>query len=154
MKAKTPTAVALLFLLASSAWAGGDPFRRMSKELSAPLLKMKDARVGLLVFPYHDGRLSSGSSIICERLTTSLASTKGIRVVERRLIQKLLEEQKLNETGVIDPKTAQKMGQLLGIDIIVTGTLIDLDHNLTEVNARALMSDTVSVSEVPSALLR
>jgi len=95
-----------------------------------------------LAFPHHDDRISSGSSIVSERLTTHLASIKGIRVVERRLISKLMEEQKLNETGVIDSSTAQKIGQVLGINVIVTGTLIDLSEEETEVNARCLKTDT------------
>jgi hypothetical protein len=114
---------------------------------------MEKIRVGLLAFPYHDGRISSGSSIVCERLTTYLVATKGLRVVERRLVQKLLEEQKLNETGVIDPTTARKMGQVLGVDILVTGTLIDLENGNTEVNARALKSDTGEVVSAAHAVI-
>ncbi len=134
-------------------WAAGDPLKRVAKDLSRQLVRMDKVRVGLLAFPYHDGRTSSGSSIVCERLTTYLVMTKGIQVVERRLVQKLLEEQKLSETGVIDMATARKMGQVLGVDVLVTGTLIDLDNGRTEVNARALKSDTGEVVAASFALI-
>jgi hypothetical protein len=114
---------------------------------------MDKVRVGLLAFPYHDGRISSGSSIVCERLTTHLVSAKKLRVVERRLVQKLLEEQKLNETGVIDQATAKEMGRVLGVDILITGTLIDLAGDRTEVNARALKSDTGEVIAASNAVI-
>lgn len=139
--------------MAAFSWAAGDALKRVAKELSRPLLRMENVRIGLLAFPYHDEKLSSGSSIVCERLTTHLVGIKGLRVVERRLIQKLLEEQKLSETGVIDPKTAQLMGQVLGVDVLVTGTLIDLDGGKTEVNARALKSDTGEVVSASHAVI-
>jgi TolB-like protein len=123
---------------------------KVAKQLVKKIEKMKTPRVGILAFPYHDGKISSGSSIVSERLTTYLAKRKKIRVVERRLISKILEEQRMNETGVIDPNTAQKMGQVLGIDVIVTGTLIDLDEDRTEVNARALDAETGEIISAAS----
>jgi hypothetical protein len=117
---------------------GGDPYKAMAKKIAKKIGKAENPKVGILAFPYHDGRISSGSSIISEKLTTKMASCKGIRVVERRLLSKLLEEQHINETGVIDPSTAKEMGKILGLDVMITGTLIDLNNNFTEVNARAL----------------
>jgi len=110
--------------------------------------------VGLLAFPYHDGRVSSGSSIVPEKLTTYMVFIKGLRVVERSLILKLLEEQHISETGVIDPSTAKEMGRILGIDVIVTGTLIDLGRGKTEINARGLMADTGEIIAASQAVIK
>jgi hypothetical protein len=49
---------------------------------------------------------------------------------------------KMSEIGLIDPDTAKKMGAVLGVDAIVTGTLIDLDNGKTEVNARMIATET------------
>ncbi|MCB4756493.1 MAG: CsgG/HfaB family protein [Elusimicrobia bacterium] len=135
--------IVLLFQVKSE--AALDPLKKMAKELSGPIRKLEKPRVGLLAFPHHDNRTSSGSTIVCERLTTYLATIPGVHVVERRLIVKLLEEQRMQEMGVIEPRTAKKLGQILGVDVIVTGTLIELNDNKVEVNARAIMSETGAI---------
>ena len=68
---------------------------------------MKKPTVGILTFPYHDGKISSGSTILSERLTTYMADVKTVRVIERSLLKKVLEEQHLAETGAIDASAAQ-----------------------------------------------
>ena len=44
-------------------------------------------------------------------------------VIERGAVEKLLEEQMLHQTGVVDPSTAAKIGKLLGADGIVMGII-------------------------------
>lgn len=144
----------MVSLLPVQTSAANDLFRKMAKELSRSVGKKSAARIGILAFPYHDGRISSGSSIVSERLTTELASQRGMRVVERSLVRKLLEEQRLSETGVIDPGTAKEMGKILGIDMIVTGTLIELNDEKTEVNARLLKADTGEVISASRATIQ
>jgi len=130
-----------------------EPIRKLARELAKPLRKMKHPRVGLLSFPYHDGKVSSGSSIVSERLTTEMAEIEGVRVVERSLIQKILEEQHLSQTGLLDPNAAQRIGKVLDVDIIVCGTLIDTDGE-TEVNARSLKADTGEVLAASRVMIK
>ena len=42
---------------------------------------------------------------------------------ERGKINKLLDEQKLGQTGAVDPNTAAKVGKILGLNAIVTGAV-------------------------------
>lgn len=126
-------------------YAGGDPLRKASKELAKEIRPLKNPRVALLSFPYHNGKISSGSSILSERLTTYMAEAKGLRVVERNLLRKLLEEQHLSETGIVDASAAQKIGKVVGVDVIITGTLNDMEGNRTELNARVIKADTGEV---------
>lgn len=148
--------LALMLVSGCSLWslAGGDSLRKVAKELGKKIQKMEKPRVGLLSFPYHDGKISSGSSILSERLTTYLAEMKGIRVVERSLLKKILEEQHLSETGVVDANSAQQIGKVLGVDVIVTGTLIDSAGDETELNARVLKSDTGEVLAASRAVVK
>ncbi len=118
--------------------ADNDALRRLARDFGKKLQPLHKPRVALLPFPYHNGKISSGSSILCERLTTYMAETKKVRVIERNLIKKLLEEQHLSETGVVDASAAQKIGKVVGVDVIITGTLNDFGENETELNARAL----------------
>jgi len=65
-------------------------------------------------------RLGSASADI---LVTELAKTDRFILIERAKLDKLLGEQKLGLTGIIDPDTAAKMGRMLGAAAIVTGAV-------------------------------
>jgi TolB-like protein len=75
--------------------------------------------------------------IIAEWLITSMANTGRFEVVERAQLQKLLHEQQLGVSGMINQETAAKMGELLGVKVIVSGSVIQIG-NTYDVNARLI----------------
>jgi tetratricopeptide (TPR) repeat protein len=50
-----------------------------------------------------------------------------LRVVDREHMQAILQEQKLQLSGVIDEQTAVQVGQLVGAQAILTGTVLSYD---------------------------
>ena len=129
-------------LTLSAGMACAEPLEKMAKRLAKDMKENKVAKVAVLDFQYHDGARSSGSSIVQERLTTYMAATGKVEVIERNLIKKLLEERKLELSGVIDPQTTKELGKILGVPVVITGTLNDLPKNETEVNARAVDTES------------
>lgn len=119
-----------------------DEYDTLAKKLSKGVEKLPSKKIAVMSFPHHDGGISSGSLAVSERLTTRLAGIKGVKVIERSLLDKVLSEMKLETSGVIDSETSKKLGKVLGVDAIVTGTLIDLKDNKTEVNARMINTET------------
>jgi hypothetical protein len=130
--------------LLNTAWAG-DPLEKLARDFGKSLAVLKKPTVGILSFSYPEGRVSSGSTILSERLTTYMAGNKNIRIIERALLKKVLEEQHLAEVGVTDASAAQRVGKILDVDILIVGTLDDLEGGQTELNAHVLRSDTGEV---------
>jgi curli biogenesis system outer membrane secretion channel CsgG len=81
-------------------------------------------RIGVVDFQnktaYGQGRLGTAASDI---LVTELVKSGKFIVVERDKLDKIMEEQKLGMTGVIDATTAAKVGKVLGLNAIVTGSI-------------------------------
>jgi curli biogenesis system outer membrane secretion channel CsgG len=81
-------------------------------------------RVGIVDFenraPYAKARLGNTATDI---MITELVKTGKFIVVEREKMQKLLEEQKLGQSGAIDPNTAAEVGKILGLNAIMTGSI-------------------------------
>jgi TolB-like protein len=75
--------------------------------------------------------------IIAEWLITSMANTGRFEVVERAQLKKILQEQQLGVSGMINQETAAKMGELLGVKVIVSGSVIQIG-NTYDVNARLI----------------
>lgn len=81
-------------------------------------------RIGVVEFEnksaYGQARLGTAASDI---LITELAKTNKFVVVERDKLNKILDEQKLQSSGAIDPRTAVAVGKVLGLNAIVTGAV-------------------------------
>lgn len=87
-------------------------------------------------FSYADGRPSSDGDIVTARVTTELIKLKRLTVVERKEIQKMLGELKLQNAGTMDPDSAKKLGKMLGADLLVVGTMAELPGGMLELNLR------------------
>ncbi len=82
--------------------------------------------------------------IVAEWLITSLVRTGRFDVVERSQLQKILKEQELGMTGMISQETAAKVGALLGVKVIITGSVIRLG-NIYDVNTRVISVEDGSI---------
>ena len=87
-------------------------------------------------FSYADGRASSDGDVVAARLTTALIKLKKLKVVERKEIQKMLEELKMQSAGAMDPDSAKKLGKMLGADLLVLGSMAELPEKVLELNVR------------------
>ncbi len=131
-----------VMIMIGSGTLRADSLDKIAKEISKGSKKLKVQKVAVLAFPYHDGRQSQGSTIISERLTTKIVSLKKLDVIERTLLEKVLKELNLQTSGAINEDSAKKIGQILGVEAIVSGTLIDLGNEQVEINARLIMSES------------
>lgn len=78
---------------------------------------------------------------ISELITTELSKSGKLRIVERKQVSKVLEEQKLGLLGIIDSKTAKEVGNLTGADMILVGSVSKLG-NYYHINARLVETET------------
>lgn len=61
---------------------------------------------------------------------TSLSASDDVSLVERKALQQVLDEAALNLSGMVNPAQATRIGHLTGAQMIVTGTLFELDDRL------------------------
>ncbi len=64
-----------------------------------------------------------------DMLTTHLVKTGKFDVYEREKLQAILNEQGLGKSGAVTPQSAAKVGQLLGIQYIVTGAVSEFGRS-------------------------
>jgi TolB-like protein len=95
------------------------------------------------------GTVTDFGRFIAEELITHLYQTGKFKVIERQLLNQVITEQKLTLTGIIDQTSAQRLGKLLGVDAIASGTVTDLGKSL-RVNARLINTGTGEIFAVAS----
>lgn len=84
-----------------------------------------------------DVKYNALSKGIADMLITDLSKVKGISIVEREKLEKLIQEIKLEQSKYFDPATAQKLGKGLGAQNILTGSFYLLDNTI-RIDARLI----------------
>ena len=90
----------------------------------------KGASVGVMDLGVHKGTSDPDVNLIraegasSEYVIQRLVETKNFEVKDRTLILNVLE--KFNMLGLIDPDTAKKIGEILGVRYIVYGNVVDV----------------------------
>jgi tetratricopeptide (TPR) repeat protein/TolB-like protein len=101
-------------------------------------------RVAVMDFQDLEGKVTGLGRFIAEELTTRLFETKQFEVIERQLLDKVLQELKLGASGFVDADSAQELGKILGVSAIISGTITDLSDNV-KVNARLIATNTGAI---------
>ncbi|MBN1381910.1 MAG: CsgG/HfaB family protein [Deltaproteobacteria bacterium] len=83
-------------------------------------------RIGILRFTNHTHaswwHVTAGQELQ-DMLIAELASTKAFSVLERKELDAVIAEQKLGASGLVNPKTATKLGNLTGAKYLVAATV-------------------------------
>jgi curli biogenesis system outer membrane secretion channel CsgG len=77
---------------------------------------------------------SGGGAAAQDVFVTELVKSGKFRVVEREQLAALMEEKGLTLSGDVDPKTAIKVGKLLGVNYLLTGAVTEYGMSGTNVN--------------------
>jgi len=96
------------------------------------------------------GETSQTGTLVAEELITILNAKSGIKVVERRLLHKVMEEHGLALSAMLERSTVKRLGALLGADAVCTGTVAELGPAV-RVNARLIDVETGVVISAASA---
>jgi curli biogenesis system outer membrane secretion channel CsgG len=91
--------------------------------VNADELKGLKKRVAVFNFEDQAGyghRIGNGLS---DMLITALVETKKFVVIERSELDQILTEQGLGMSGAVTPQSAAKVGQLLGVELMITGSV-------------------------------
>ena len=136
----------MLLLFGGSASAQktlSDGIKDLATQLSASITKEQKQRVAVLPFKELHGQTTVLGTYLAEELLSHLVNS-GLKIVERGMLDKLLGEQKLQQTGAIDAATAKQVGKVASVDAIITGSVTDLQSNVG-INCRIIDTTTGDV---------
>jgi TolB-like protein len=116
----------------------------LSQQIARNMETGQKRRIAVLEFTDLQGQVTNFGRYLSEELITRLYDSNKFKVVERQLLNKVIAEQKLSLTGVVDPYSAKRLGSVLGVDAIVSGTIADRGDTL-KINARLIDTETGEV---------
>lgn len=127
--------VSVLLLIACSSIAAGSSYDKDIDSLSGRIAETITAsgkkRVAVVDFTDLQGNVTELGRFLAEELSIPLSgAAKDFRVIDRTHLKTILQEHKLSSTGIIDPRTARRLGEIAGVDALVTGTITPLGETV------------------------
>ena len=106
-------------------------------DLKAESLEKGIVRIGIFEFT-NDTRAAGAHGALYSYVVTYSVNYESpfIEIVDRDNLERLLNEQKLGMSGVVDESTASQAGKVLGLNYVVLGRLINVSQTGGELNSR------------------
>jgi TolB-like protein len=125
--------------------AGNTAEKTITIERRLPEALQLNQRMSLTVLPFEQkNTVKEAGLAFQDNLTHSLVNRNRFRVVERKLLEKILEEQKLSQTKLIERSTALSVGRLAAAQSIITGSIIETRQGIEAV-ARIIDTETSEI---------
>ncbi|MEN6357828.1 MAG: FlgO family outer membrane protein [Armatimonadota bacterium] len=123
--------------------------KKLSDKITADSAWSTSKTVAILDFeliPQKDGQKidKAVARDLSEDLSTSMSEIKNVKLVERGQLKNALSSARLDQSDIIDPKTAKQLGKMLSADCILCGSISDRG-TFVVINARMLDAQTGEV---------
>lgn len=107
--------------------------KNISKALASDISNSGKKLIAVVDFTDLEGNVTLLGRLIAEELSSFLsgmAKSFGFEVIDRIHLRVILAEHKLSTTGIIDPTTSRRLGEIVGVDALVTGTLTSFSESV------------------------
>lgn len=105
--------------------------KNLSASIAERVAKAGKKNIAVVDFTDLQGNVTELGRFIAEEFSVELAGAdKGFEVVERTQLKSILKEHKLAVSDLIDPSTARKLGQIAGVDALITGTITPFGESI------------------------
>ncbi len=124
----------------------------------AIVFAQEDDHVRIAIVPFTNtntfAREQGYGEVVSGMLMTELINNNIFQVVERNEIDRMMQEMAFQYSGAVNSQTAKRIGEILGVDILVFGTvakfsfLIETDIRLVDAESgEALMAENASCKD-------
>ena len=137
--------VTILILLSTALFSFEKEIKAMSSTLADCIVAAGNKTIAVVDFTDLQGNVTELGRFFAEEFSGTLASSgKGFKIIDRTHLKTILVEHKLSTTGIIDPQTARKLGQIAGVDSLIAGTITPFGDTI-RLSIKVLETNTAMV---------
>jgi len=115
--------------------------KELSLIMAEKIVKEDIKTIAVVDFTDLQGNVTKLGRFLAEEFSVVLASvSKDFKVIERINLKSIVQEYKLSVTGIIDPKTATKLGEIKGVEALITGVITPFKDSV-RFSVKALKTD-------------
>lgn len=96
-----------------------EAFEKSAQKIADQLSSNKNKIIGILPFESTDKE----KSLLVADIYSHNLSARNFKIVDRKDLGKVIEEIRLSELGILEGKNADKLGNLIGADLLLTGSI-------------------------------
>ena len=127
--------------------------KKVAGDIYARQETFRDKKLAVFNFSNLEGKETPEGTRIAKKLLEELISRGGLIFVERTEIDKLLEAQGLEQTGIVDSDAISITGKVLPVDVMINGTVAQIEGS-GEISAKAVNLTTGQIYLLCSAGFR
>jgi TolB-like protein len=103
-------------------------------------------RLSIAVLPFESKGIGEeiGQVDLLDKLITGFVNIKRFKVIERAQLEKILDEQKLGMSGIVDAATAAEIGKGIGLDAVIVGSVTQAGNSVS-IDARLIDTETATI---------
>lgn len=126
--------------------AATTPASKTTKAAPEPSTTIVGDRLSIAILPFETKGIGGelGEIDLLDKITTVFFNLHRFKVIERAQLERVLSEQQLGMTGVIDASTAAEIGKGIGVDAVVCGS-IARTGNAASIDARLIDAETAAI---------
>lgn len=109
-------------------------------------------RLSIAILPFSSKGIGNafGEIDLLDKLITGFVNVQRFKIIERAQLEKILAEQKLGLSGVVDASTAAQIGKGIGVDAVMTGS-VTVGQNAVSIDARLIDTETAAILSAQDA---
>jgi hypothetical protein len=109
-------------------------------------VKLVGERMGVAILPFENkGASRDLGEIILDKMITVMVNQERFKVMERAQLDKILQEQSLGSSGIIDATTAAEIGKGIGVDAIIIGSVAATASGSISIDARVIDTESAAI---------
>ncbi|MCK4790818.1 MAG: VWA domain-containing protein, partial [Desulfobacteraceae bacterium] len=102
-----------------------DRIKNLFREITLDLESKDEGSISILFFKTGEGKQSDLTVLLDKMALEEIKKLENMRVIDREKVNVILEEQGMSSMALIDVTNAIEIGKLLGVDYILTGSVVD-----------------------------
>ena len=114
---------------------GGVSFESTFRDGIKIISEEPETRFAVLDFTDSSGSYTAYGKVVGDETFYRLSALKGIHLVERQKLSLILEEHKLEQAGLVSGTGRERLGKVLPVEVIVTGSYI-FEEERIRINGR------------------
>ncbi len=136
-----------IFLLLNSnpSMAYDKEIKSLSANMAESISKFHKKTIAVVDFTDLQGNVTELGRFLAEEISADLTIVaQGFEVIDRTHLKTILAEHKLSISGLLNPNTVKKLGQISGVDAIITGSVTPFGDSI-RVTAKMITTDTARI---------
>jgi len=99
---------------------------------SVQLLMAQAGKPTVAILDFEGQGVSDGEvQTLSERMRTEIGNTNAVRLIEHKAVEKIMQEQGLQQSGCTSDECAAEVGQLLGVQFMISGSIGKMGKSYT-----------------------